>query len=86
MPRTPGSIEPPSISTEFCLILTCGTRPRFRAWATFAGALSSAALSDAGYTGHVAIEVEDRAFEGSLESRLDSLVIGHRYLLQFCSG
>jgi sugar phosphate isomerase/epimerase len=45
-----------------------------------------AALCDAGYNGHVAIEVEDRAFEGSLESRLDSLAISRRYLLQYCSG
>ena len=37
-------------------------------WGAFFGG-----LSDAGYTGHVAIEVEDRAFEGSLEARLDSL-------------
>jgi sugar phosphate isomerase/epimerase len=50
-------------------------------WGQFFGA-----LTDAGYTGHVAIEVEDRAFEGSLESRLDSLVISRRYLLQYCVG
>jgi sugar phosphate isomerase/epimerase len=45
-----------------------------------------AALSDIGYTGHVAIEVEDRAFEGSLESRLQSLLISRRHLIQYCSG
>jgi sugar phosphate isomerase/epimerase len=45
-----------------------------------------AALHDAGYDGHVAIEVEDRAFEGSLEARLDSLTISRRYLLQYCKG
>ncbi len=45
-----------------------------------------AALSDIGYTGHVAIEVEDRAFEGSLESRLQSLIISRRHLIQYCSG
>jgi sugar phosphate isomerase/epimerase len=45
-----------------------------------------AALNDAGYDGYVAIEVEDRAFEGSIEARLDSLVISRRYLLQFCKG
>jgi sugar phosphate isomerase/epimerase len=50
-------------------------------WGAFFGA-----LTDIGYTGHVAIEVEDRAFEGSLESRLESLVISRRYLLQYCSG
>jgi sugar phosphate isomerase/epimerase len=50
-------------------------------WGPFFGA-----LSDAGYKGHVAIEVEDRAFEGALESRLDSLNISRRYLLQYCIG
>jgi sugar phosphate isomerase/epimerase len=45
-----------------------------------------AALSDIGYTGHVAIEVEDRAFEGSLEARLQSLLISRRHLIQYCSG
>ena len=50
-------------------------------WGAFFGA-----LTDAGYAGHVAIEVEDRAFEGSLELRLESLVISRRYLLQYCSG
>jgi sugar phosphate isomerase/epimerase len=50
-------------------------------WGAFFGA-----LSDAGYSGHVAIEVEDRAFEGSLESRLDSLVISRRFLLQYIKG
>jgi sugar phosphate isomerase/epimerase len=50
-------------------------------WGAFFGA-----LSDAGYKGHVAIEVEDRAFEGSVESRLDSLIISRRYLLQYIKG
>ncbi len=50
-------------------------------WGPFFGA-----LSDAGYSGHVAIEVEDRAFEGSLESRLDSLIVSRRFLLQHCVG
>jgi sugar phosphate isomerase/epimerase len=50
-------------------------------WGAFFGA-----LSDAGYTGHVAIEVEDKAFEGSLEARLDSLIISRRFLLQFIKG
>jgi sugar phosphate isomerase/epimerase len=45
-----------------------------------------AALGDIGYAGDIAIEVEDRAFEGSLEARLQSLVISRRYLLQYCSG
>ncbi|RLT44917.1 MAG: sugar phosphate isomerase/epimerase [Chloroflexi bacterium] len=40
-------------------------------------------LSDAGYTGPVCIEVEDRAYEGSLERRKASLVQSGRYLRQF---
>jgi sugar phosphate isomerase/epimerase len=50
-------------------------------WGAFFGA-----LGDIGYSGHVAIEVEDKAFEGSIESRLDSLIISRRYLLQFMKG
>jgi sugar phosphate isomerase/epimerase len=50
-------------------------------WGAFFGA-----LSDAGYQGHVAIEVEDRAFEGSIESRQDSLRISRRFLLQYLAG
>jgi sugar phosphate isomerase/epimerase len=50
-------------------------------WGAFFGA-----LSDAGYQGHVAIEVEDRAFEGSVELRQDSLRISRRFLLQFLTG
>ncbi len=50
-------------------------------WGAFMGA-----LHDAGYTGHVAIEVEDRAFERSLETRQDALDISRRYLLQFMRG
>jgi sugar phosphate isomerase/epimerase len=40
-------------------------------------------LSDAGYDGPVCIEVEDRAYEGSLEKRKESLVQSGRYLKQF---
>ncbi|MFO0892814.1 MAG: sugar phosphate isomerase/epimerase family protein [Isosphaeraceae bacterium] len=47
-------------------------------WGRFFGA-----LYDAGYDGHVAIEVEDRAFEGSLEKRKESLILSRRYLLQY---
>jgi sugar phosphate isomerase/epimerase len=50
-------------------------------WGAFFGA-----LTDAGYTGHVAIEVEDRAFEGSVELRHESLIISRRYLLQYIKG
>jgi sugar phosphate isomerase/epimerase len=45
-----------------------------------------AALGDIDYEGDVVIEVEDRAFEGSLEARLQSLIISRRYLVQYCSG
>ena len=40
-------------------------------------------LSDSGYDGPVCIEVEDRAYEGSLEMRKASLVQSGRYLKQF---
>ena len=40
-------------------------------------------LSDAGYQGPVCVEVEDRAYEGSLDDRKASLVQSHRYLSQF---
>ncbi len=41
------------------------------------------ALTDAGYKGPVCIEVEDRAFEGSLEDRKRGLRISKRFLEQF---
>jgi len=44
-----------------------------------------AALTDAGYTGPVCVEVEDRAYEGSLERRKASLVQSARYLRQYIS-
>jgi sugar phosphate isomerase/epimerase len=47
-------------------------------WGAFFGA-----LAESGYDGPVAVEVEDRAFEGSLKRRQDSLVISARYLKQF---
>lgn len=40
-------------------------------------------LTDSGYDGPVCVEVEDRSFEGSLESRKRSLVQSHDYLRQF---
>ena len=40
-------------------------------------------LTDAGYRGPVCVEVEDRAYEGSLERRKASLVQSLRYLSQF---
>ncbi len=50
-------------------------------WGAFLGA-----LADAGYDGNVAIEVEDRAFEGSIEKRKEALVISRRHLIQFMIG
>jgi sugar phosphate isomerase/epimerase len=50
-------------------------------WGAFLGS-----LAEAGYDGHVAVEVEDRAFEGSLAKRKESLIISRRHLLQFMSG
>jgi sugar phosphate isomerase/epimerase len=43
------------------------------------------ALTDIGYTGAVCIEVEDRAFEGSLEDRKRSLRQSKRFLDQFAT-
>ncbi len=40
-------------------------------------------LTDVGYDGPVCIEVEDRAYEGSLESRKASIIQSGRYLKQF---
>ncbi len=40
-------------------------------------------LTDSGYDGPVCIEVEDRAYEGSVENRKASLVQSGRYLRQF---
>ena len=40
-------------------------------------------LGETGYTGHVAVEVEDRTYEGSLTSRQDALRQSHRYLRNF---
>jgi sugar phosphate isomerase/epimerase len=42
-----------------------------------------AALNDIGYDGPIVVEVEDRAFEGSLDARKKSLELSRRYLQQF---
>jgi sugar phosphate isomerase/epimerase len=42
-----------------------------------------AALSGSGYDGAVCVEVEDRAYEGSIEKRKAALVQCYRYLSQF---
>jgi sugar phosphate isomerase/epimerase len=42
-----------------------------------------AALTDVGYRGPVCVEVEDRAYEGSLEDRKGALVQSARFLRQF---
>jgi len=41
------------------------------------------ALNESGYNGAVCVEVEDRAFEGSLENRKSSLSQSYNYLKQF---
>jgi len=41
-------------------------------------------LADSGYNGPVCIEVEDRAYEGSIVNRKASLIQSGRYLRQFC--
>ena len=50
-------------------------------WGAFLGT-----LAEAGYDGHVAVEVEDRAFEGTLARRKESLVLSRRHLIQFLGG
>jgi sugar phosphate isomerase/epimerase len=40
-------------------------------------------LSDSGYDGPVCVEVEDRAYEGSVDRRKASLIQSQRYLSQF---
>ena len=42
-----------------------------------------AALTDAGYSGPVCVEVEDLAYEGSLEDRKRSLRQSRKFLEQF---
>jgi len=44
-----------------------------------------AALSETGSNASVVVEVEDRAYEGSLENRILGLRQAHRYLSQFCA-
>lgn len=41
------------------------------------------ALHDVGYTGPICVEVEDKAFEGSLENRQKALIQSFNYLKQF---
>ncbi len=43
-------------------------------------------LSESGYSGAVCVEVEDRAYEGSLERRVASLQQSYTYLKQYCGG
>lgn len=40
-------------------------------------------LTDVGYRGAVCVEVEDRAYEGSLEDRKAALIQSHNYLRQY---
>ncbi len=41
------------------------------------------ALTDIGYEGYACVEVEDKAFEGSRERILDSILLSYRYMRQF---
>lgn len=41
------------------------------------------ALTDIGYVGYAVIEVEDKAFESSLKSKKDSIIISKNYLSQY---
>jgi sugar phosphate isomerase/epimerase len=49
-------------------------------------AATFAALTDAGYDGAVCIEVEDRAYEGSLQDRMRALRQSKRYLEQWVTA
>jgi hypothetical protein len=40
-------------------------------------------LTDSGYRGPVCVEVEDRAYEGTLEARKAALLQCRRYLAQY---
>ncbi len=50
-------------------------------WGPYLGA-----LADVGYQGPVCVEVEDRAYEGSIDLRKESVVLAGRYLRQFIDG
>lgn len=41
------------------------------------------ALTDIQYTGNVCIEIEDKAFEGSVKEKLNSLALSRRYIRNF---
>lgn len=41
------------------------------------------ALKDIGYSGAIVIEVEDREYEGSLQARLDSILLSRNFMKQF---
>ncbi len=41
------------------------------------------ALTDVGYVGHICVEVEDKAFEDTLEHRYQALAQSYRYMSQF---
>ena len=59
------------------------TRPNCPAWATWTGATSSPSSATRATPGPVCVEVEDRAYEGSLELRKAALVQSAAYLRQF---
>ena len=85
-PRTRGSTAPRSTQHGVLAYPKLWHTPKLPGlgdvdWGAFFGA-----LADAGYDGPVCVEVEDRAYEGSLETRQESLVVSRRYLLQFIGG
>lgn len=44
------------------------------------------ALNDVGYDGPLVLEIEDRAYEGSLEDKLESILVSRDYIRQFVRG
>ena len=62
------------------------TRRSCPGWGTWTGASFFSALTDIRYDGRGWMEVEDRAYEDSLEARQRALIQSRAYLRQFIVG
>ena len=82
-PKTCGWTAAASTTWAFSRIHWSFTSPSCPASATSIGAGFFSVLTSSGYDGPVCIEVEDRAYEGSLEARKRALRQGARFLRQF---
>jgi len=83
MPKTPASTAGRSTKWASWPIRSSSTAPSSPAWATWIGGRFISVLGDVGYDGPVCIEVEDRAYEGSLAARQQALRQSGGYLRQF---